>query len=207
MRSYDPEGFSVWRVDFKYNEELTQTFMSSNQIGGFFNRLDASRKYLFGSVGVLGQTNDSAISGALIARGPDIKPVIEVAPDWESYEYKKLDLSNPEDKAFFEAALAWDLEINGKKWVDGKNVRLSLKFRYRLSALTGVRCTVQVTVSLYFPPCIRSARLCIFLCCCLVTSHYSGDVLCCCSILEMKNNVKVCQTITLLWPICWSSFM
>ncbi|EPS96197.1 hypothetical protein FOMPIDRAFT_1025472 [Fomitopsis schrenkii] len=122
-QKYDPEGFSVWRVDFKYNEELTQTFMSSNQIGGFFNRLDASRKYLFGSVGVLGQTNDSAISGALIARGPDIKPVIEVAPDWESYEYKKLDLSNPEDKAFFEAALAWDLEINGKKWVDGKNFK------------------------------------------------------------------------------------
>jgi hypothetical protein len=28
----DYKGFSAWRVDFKYNEELTQTFMSSNQI-------------------------------------------------------------------------------------------------------------------------------------------------------------------------------
>ena len=52
--SFDKDGFSIWRVDFKYNEELTLTFMSSNQIGGFFNRLEASRKYLFGSVGVLG---------------------------------------------------------------------------------------------------------------------------------------------------------
>ncbi|KAI0702824.1 elongation factor 1-gamma [Cerioporus squamosus] len=119
-KNFDPEGFSVWRVDFKYNEELTQTFMSSNQIGGFFNRLEASRKYLFGSMGVLGATNDSIITGVLIARGQDIKPVVEVAPDWESYEYKRLDLNNPEDKAFFEAALAWDLEVNGKKWVDGK---------------------------------------------------------------------------------------
>lgn len=97
--------------------------MSSNQIGGFFNRLEASRKYLFGSVGVLGETGNSVIAGTLILRGPDVKPVVDVAPDWESYEYRKLDVKgNDEDKAFFEAALAWDLEINGKKWVDGKNV-------------------------------------------------------------------------------------
>ena len=97
--------------------------MSSNQIGGFFNRLEASRKYLFGSVGVLGTTGDSIITGALILRGQEVKPVIDVAPDWESYAYVKLDLKgNEDDRKFFEAALAWDLEIDGKKWVDGKNV-------------------------------------------------------------------------------------
>ncbi|KAF5349068.1 hypothetical protein D9757_012201 [Collybiopsis confluens] len=120
---FDKDGFSLWRVDFKYNEELTQTFMSSNQIGGFFNRLEASRKYLFGSVGVLGKANDSIISGALIARGQDIEPVVNVAPDWESYAFKKIDLGNAEDKEFFEAALAWDLKIDGKEWVDGKNFK------------------------------------------------------------------------------------
>lgn len=119
---FDKDGFSIWRVDFKYNEELTQVFMSSNQIGGFFNRLEASRKYLFGSIGVLGTANNSAISGVLICRGGDIKPVVEVAPDWESYEYKRIDLGNVDDKSFFEGALAWDLEIGGKKWADGKNV-------------------------------------------------------------------------------------
>ena len=96
--------------------------MSSNQITGYFNRLEASRKYLFGSLGVLGENNNSIISGVLILRGPDVKPVVDVAPDWESYDYKKLDLDNADDKAFFEAALAWDLEIGGKKWADGKNV-------------------------------------------------------------------------------------
>ena len=96
--------------------------MSSNQIGGFYNRLEASRKYLFGSMGVLGETNKSVISGVLILRGADYKPVVDVAPDWESYEYKQIDLADPEQKSFFEAALAWDLEIDGKKWVDGKNV-------------------------------------------------------------------------------------
>ncbi|KAH7107893.1 elongation factor 1-gamma [Auriculariales sp. MPI-PUGE-AT-0066] len=126
-QNYDPAGYSIWRVDFKYNQELTQVFMSSNQIGGFFNRLEGSRKYLFGSMGVLGSAGDSVLSGALILRGPEVKPVVEVAPDWESYEYKELKVTGPdaneEDKKFFEAALAWDLEINGKKWADGKNFK------------------------------------------------------------------------------------
>ncbi|KAJ8592258.1 eEF1-gamma domain-containing protein [Rhizopogon salebrosus TDB-379] len=98
--------------------------MSSNQVGGFFNRLEASRKYLFGSVGVLGENKASVISGALILRGQDVKAVVDCAPDYESYEYKKLDVfENQEDKAFFEGALAWDLEVAGKKWADGKNFK------------------------------------------------------------------------------------
>ncbi|GBE86877.1 Elongation factor 1-gamma 1 [Sparassis crispa] len=121
--NFDPAGFSIWRVDFKYNNELTQTFMSSNLIGGFFNRLEASRKYLFGSMGVLGHTNDSIITGVVILRGPDVKPVVEVAPDWESYVYEPIDLKDEKQKAFFESALAWDLEVDGKKWVDGKNFK------------------------------------------------------------------------------------
>ncbi|KAH7882770.1 hypothetical protein F5I97DRAFT_1908247 [Phlebopus sp. FC_14] len=121
--NFDKEGFSVWRVGFKYNEELTLTFMSSNQIGGFFNRLEASRKYLFGSVGVLGESNASIITGALILRGQDVKAVVDCAPDWESYDYKKLDLDNADDKTFFEGALAWDLVVDGKAWKDGKNFK------------------------------------------------------------------------------------
>lgn len=120
--------------------------MSSNQIGGFFSsywaifyppdlptdhclrvdRLEASRKYLFGSLGVLGTSNNSLIEGVFIARGLDIAPVVNVAPDWESYSYERIDLNNPEQKAYFEAALAWDLEVSGKKWADGKNVRVFL---------------------------------------------------------------------------------
>jgi elongation factor 1-gamma len=122
LSSFDKEGFSIWRCDFKYNEELTQVFMSSNQIGGFFNRLEGSRKYLFGSMGVLGTANNSVISGVLVTRGGDIKASVEAAPDWESYAYSKIDLENEDQKKFFEAALAWDLDIDGKTWADGKNV-------------------------------------------------------------------------------------
>jgi elongation factor 1-gamma len=104
--------------------------MSSNQIGGFFNRLEASRKYLFGSVGVLGTANDSIITGILILRGQEVKPVVEVAPDFESYDFKKLDMENAADKTFFEGAVAWDLEVDGRKWADGKNVSYLLSCNY-----------------------------------------------------------------------------
>lgn len=118
--NFDKEGWSVWRVDFKYNDELTQVFMSSNLIGGFFNRLEASRKYAMGSMGVFGKSNDSLISGIMIMRGQDYKPVMDVAPDWESYAFTKLDLEKPEDKAFFEGALLWEMEVEGKPFADGK---------------------------------------------------------------------------------------
>jgi elongation factor 1-gamma len=75
----------------------------------------------------LGQANDSLISGVFIARGPEIQPVVEVAPDFESYTYEKIDpFTEGPQKKFFEGALAWDLEVNGKKWADGKNVSVFL---------------------------------------------------------------------------------
>ena len=129
--------------------------MSSNQIGGFFNRLEGSRKYLFGSVGVLGEANNSVISGVFITRGDDIKLTIDCAPDWESYEYKKLDLANDSDKKFFEDALAWDLELDGKKWADGKNVSTFDEFS---SADDLTSYSVQVTG--WFARCRYVERSC-----------------------------------------------
>ena len=84
---------------------------NSNHIGGSYNRLEASRKYLFGSMGILGESNSLVIGGVLILRGPDYKPVVDVAPDWESH--KPIDLADPAQRSFLEAALAWDLERNG----------------------------------------------------------------------------------------------
>ena len=40
LHRFDKEGYSIWRVEFKYNEELTQVFMSANQISGFFSEYD-----------------------------------------------------------------------------------------------------------------------------------------------------------------------
>ncbi|KAM0713959.1 hypothetical protein Q7P37_010922 [Cladosporium fusiforme] len=118
------DEFSIWRFDYKYNDELTMTFMSNNQIGGFFARLEASRKYLFGCGAVFGQTNDSVIRGAFVIRGQDAKDAFDVAPDFESYEFTKLDPSKPEDKEFVDDMWSWDkaITVDGKayEFADGK---------------------------------------------------------------------------------------
>ena len=121
------DEYSLWQVDYKYNDELTMTFMTSNLIGGFFARLEASRKYLFGCASVYGVTNDSVIKGAFLARGQEGQPAFDVAPDWESYEFKKLDPAKKEDREFVDDMWAWDkgVEVGGKtyEWADGKQFK------------------------------------------------------------------------------------
>jgi len=119
-----PEEYSLWAVDYKYNDELTLTFMSANLIGGFFARLEASRKYIFGCLSVYGQSNDSVIKGAFLIRGQEALPAMDVAPDYESYAFTKLDPSKPEDKEFVNDMWSWDkpIVVEGKtyEWADGK---------------------------------------------------------------------------------------
>ncbi|MBE3041305.1 hypothetical protein IMZ48_01710, partial [Candidatus Bathyarchaeota archaeon] len=110
--------YSLWKMKFKYNDELTMTFMSNNLIGGFFTRLEGSRKFVFGTASVYGVTNDSIIQGVFLIRGQDHEVVFDVAPDWESYEFEKLDPTNEEDRKYVEAELSWDrdLVIDGKEY-------------------------------------------------------------------------------------------
>ena len=119
---FNPEEYSLWQVDYKYNDELTMTFMTSNLIGGFFTRLEASRKYIFGCASVYGVTNDSIIKGAFVIRGQEAQPAFDVAPDYDSYEFTKLDPKK--DQEFIDDMWSWDkpIEVKGKKyeWADGK---------------------------------------------------------------------------------------
>ncbi|KAK4226263.1 putative cytosolic translation elongation factor 1B subunit gamma [Podospora fimiseda] len=112
------DEYSIWKCRYKYNDELTMTFMSNNLIGGLNTRLEASRKYLFGSASVYGTNNDSIIEGAFVIRGDDYLPVFDVAPDYESYEFTKLDPNNEADRAFVEAQWSWDKPAveNGKEY-------------------------------------------------------------------------------------------
>ena len=117
---YKPEEYSLWKVDYKYNDELTLIFMTSNLIGGLFNRLEASRKHLFGALSVYGESNNSVVTGAFLVRGQEYLPAFDVAPDHESYAFTKLDPYKPEDKAFIADQWTWDKDYAGKPWADGK---------------------------------------------------------------------------------------
>lgn len=118
------DEYSIWRVDYKYNDELTLVFMSNNLLGGFNARLEASRKYMFGCGSVYGENNNSVIQGAFVIRGQEFEPVFDVAPDYESYSFKKLDPKSAEDREFVESMWLWDrpVTVDGKEYphADGK---------------------------------------------------------------------------------------
>lgn len=111
--------YSIWKVTYKYNDELTMTFMSNNLIGGFNTRLEGSRKYIFGVACVFGEPNASAIEGVFVIRGEEFEPVFDVAPDYESYDFVKLDWTSEADRALLESHwsdLPSPITVNGKEY-------------------------------------------------------------------------------------------
>ncbi|RAL02772.1 putative translation elongation factor eEF-1 subunit gamma [Aspergillus ibericus CBS 121593] len=117
-KNYNPDEYSLWSVNYKYNDELKLTFMANNLIGGFHARLEASRKYLFGAQSVYGANYACVIQGVFLVRGQEFAPAFEVAPDWESYDFRKLDPTNEEDRKLVEDQWAWDVPVV----VDGKEL-------------------------------------------------------------------------------------
>uniref|UniRef100_UPI00403863B6 elongation factor 1-gamma-like n=1 Tax=Callospermophilus lateralis TaxID=76772 RepID=UPI00403863B6 len=63
---FDKDGWSLWYAEYRFPEELTQTFMSCNLITGMFQRLDKLRKNAFASVILFGTNNSSSISGVWV---------------------------------------------------------------------------------------------------------------------------------------------
>lgn len=82
--------------------------MTSNLIGGWFQRLDKLRKYGFGSVLIFGAEPELSISGVWLFRGKAIPEEMTTCDDSELYSWTKLDHSNADDKAKIENYLAWD---------------------------------------------------------------------------------------------------
>ena len=54
-------------------------------------------RYIFGSAGVYGVSNDNKIAGVYLIRGNNIQDVVNVAPDSESYSFTPLDLEKDSD--------------------------------------------------------------------------------------------------------------
>ena len=120
---FDKENFSIWRCDYKYNDELTMVFMSCNLMGGMFQRLEKLRKNAFASMALFGENNNSTISGIWVWKGHDL--AFELSDDWKidysSYEWKKLDADAPETKEMVNQYLCWvGKDQGGRAFNQGK---------------------------------------------------------------------------------------
>jgi len=117
---FDAEGYSIWRVDYKYNSELAKIFMSANLIGGFFNRLERARKYVFASMCVLGEDNANEVAGYFVIRGQEIPFEVSDAADFDSFNFVKVDSTDSQVRTRIADFFAWEGDFDGKKFADGK---------------------------------------------------------------------------------------
>ena len=69
---FDKEGWSIWRANYNYNDELTRGFMASNLVSGMFQRLEKLHKYGFAVVYILGEDMALEISGVWVLRGEEL---------------------------------------------------------------------------------------------------------------------------------------
>lgn len=123
FEKFDPENYSIWFGEYKYNDELKKTFMSCNLITGMFQRLDKMRKNAFGSVCLFGDDNNSTISGVWVWRGQEL--AFPLSPDWqvdyEVYNWTKLDAKSEETKKLVEQYFSWTgTDKDGRKFNQGK---------------------------------------------------------------------------------------
>ncbi|KAJ5471066.1 hypothetical protein N7530_008423 [Penicillium desertorum] len=120
---FKADEYSLWKVNYRYNNELKLTFMANNLIGGFQTRLEASRKYIFGAQSVYGENYNCVVYGAFMVRGQEWEPAFTVGPDYEGYEFTKLDPSNEADRKLVEDMWAQDVPVTVdgqvKEWTDG----------------------------------------------------------------------------------------
>ena len=103
---FDPEGYSWWHCEYKYNEQLTLPFKASNLVGGLMQRLPKLHKYGFGSIVISGDDNNLRIHGVWMFRGTHIPQHMEENGDRVHYTFSKLDWER--DREVVNDYLAWD---------------------------------------------------------------------------------------------------
>lgn len=118
---YDPEGYSLWFCEYKYNDENTVSFVTLNKVGGFLQRMDLARKYAFGKMLVIGDNPPYKVKGLWLFRGQEIPQfVIDECYDMELYEWKKVDVNDEVQKELVNAMIEDQEPFEGEALLDAK---------------------------------------------------------------------------------------
>jgi len=121
-QNYDPEGWSVWISDYKYNNELNKLFMTNNLVGGFLQRMDKLRKYGFGSLLIFGEEPSLQIGGMWLFRGTELPEELWENPDAEHHTWTKVDTNDAAQRKLIEAYWSWEGDFGGKAFHDNGKV-------------------------------------------------------------------------------------
>ncbi|KAF3959788.1 hypothetical protein CMV_015431 [Castanea mollissima] len=118
---YDPEGYSLWFCDYKYNDENTVSFVTLNKVSGFLQRMDLARKYAFGKMLMFGSEPPFKVKGLWLFRGPEIPQfVLDECYDMELYDWKKVDITDEDQKERVNQMIEDHEPFEGKPLFDAK---------------------------------------------------------------------------------------
>jgi elongation factor 1-gamma len=124
-QEFDAEGWTLWYQVYKFNEDNTRTFMTSNAIGGFQQRTDEVRKWAFGVMDVLGTEETLLeIRGIWLLRGDTVDHLVAANDDANWYDWTKLAGKGlaPTDEVKEQVKAFWTEEekLEGKQVQDSK---------------------------------------------------------------------------------------
>ncbi|VFQ69935.1 unnamed protein product [Cuscuta campestris] len=118
---YDPEGYSLWFCDYKYNEENSVSFVTLNKVGGFLQRMDLARKYAFGKMLVVGSEAPFKVKGLWLFRGKEIpKFIMDEVYDMELYDWKEVDINDEAQKERVNQMIEDQEPFEGEALLDAK---------------------------------------------------------------------------------------
>ncbi|KAL9437717.1 hypothetical protein AB3S75_023565 [Citrus x aurantiifolia] len=118
---YDPEGYSLWFCDYKYNDENTVSFVTLNKVGGFLQRMDLGRKYAFGKMLVIGSEPPFKVKGLWLFRGQEIPQfIMDECYDMELYDWKKVDINDEAQKERVSQMIEDHEPFEGEALLDAK---------------------------------------------------------------------------------------
>ena len=98
-KNYDPEGYSLWYIEYN-NEpnECVTLFRTCIIKGGILEQLQYFKKYCFGVLGVYGADADYKIRGCLLWRGDEIPQEMKNLNCFEKMSFRKLDYNQKKDQ-------------------------------------------------------------------------------------------------------------
>ena len=119
---YDPEGYSLWWVEYQnLPTECKVLFRTSNSKGMFLQKCDSLRRYAFAVHGVYGVEDDYKIRGCWMFRGKEIPQEMKDNDLFEYLTFRKIDINKPEDKQLvhdYWTKLNETDEVEGRKCAD-----------------------------------------------------------------------------------------
>ena len=119
---FDAGGWTIFRGDYMYNEENKVLFMSGNLIGGFIQRTEEIRKWLFGTMTIRGvEGTQMKITAYYLIRGDSIQPLVSCNDDAACYNWTKVEVP-PSDatKALLYDYWCSDGPLDGEPMLDSR---------------------------------------------------------------------------------------